>query len=152
MLMGGNPFMYANTATHDEIMASFDYIEMMGYAPVLTGESKKGIRDGAQLNIEQGIPNILPFPVWDAPEVTAEREAVSKEYSNTNPAYYQDYFDAVQVEGRLRAEVPVAAQDMYMELTKVMQAVLTDENADTAALLKTADANFQQILDDNVNR
>jgi ABC-type glycerol-3-phosphate transport system substrate-binding protein len=150
MLMGGNQFMYSKAATSDEVLASFDYLELMGHGPILSETSLQGMRDGAALNVEQGIPNIAPFPVWDAPEVNAAREAVAKEYENTNPALYADYFETVQMEGKLRAESE-AAQDMYAELTKVLQAVITDQNADVAALMATADANYQSILDATSN-
>ncbi|WP_373213747.1 hypothetical protein [Ruminococcus sp. 5_1_39BFAA] len=37
---------------------------------------------------------------------------------------------------------------MYAEITKVLQEVLVNEDADTAALMATANENYQQILDD----
>ena len=36
---------------------------------------------------------------------------------------------------------------MYAELTKVLQAVITDKNADVPALMKEANTNYQAILD-----
>ena len=45
----------------------------------------------------------------------------------------------------------MCAQDLYAELTKVLQAVITDKNADIPSLLKKAQKNFQSILDSEVN-
>jgi hypothetical protein len=55
------------------------------------------------------------------------------------------------MEGKLRAESE-AAQDMYAELTKVLQAVITDQNADVPALMAEANANYQSILDATSNK
>ncbi len=65
---------------------------------------------------------------------------------------YNDYFDILKKDGNLRMEEPGSAQDLYAELTKVLQAVITDKNADVAALMKTADENYQKLLDENVNK
>lgn len=62
---------------------------------------------------------------------------------------YQSYFDAVAADG-LRTEEPGETQKMYDELTKVLQAVITDENADVPALMQTANENYQSILDNPV--
>ncbi|MBB5791866.1 ABC transporter substrate-binding protein [Jiangella mangrovi] len=43
-------------------------------------------------------------------------------------------------------EPPVRAQDLYAELDAVVQAVLTDENADIDALLETANTNVSSLL------
>ncbi len=44
-------------------------------------------------------------------------------------------------------EEPGSAQDLYAELTKVMQAVITDKNADVTSLMTKANENYQSILD-----
>jgi hypothetical protein len=54
--------------------------------------------------------------------------------------------------GNLKSEEPMLAQDLYAELTKCLQAVITDRNANVQALLDTAQRNFQQLLDQQVNR
>lgn len=74
------------------------------------------------------------------------------EYSNVDTRMFQNYFDTVAKEGNPRMEEPVNAQDLYAELTKVLQAVVTDQNADVQALMDTANTNLQQILDDTVEQ
>ncbi len=72
-----------------------------------------------------------------------------EENANVDPAMYQSYFDAVSSDG-LRTEEPGQTQDMYGELTKVLQAVITDPDADIPALMQTANDNYQAILDNSV--
>jgi len=65
---------------------------------------------------------------------------------------FNDYFNIIKTNGNLRAEEPGSAQDLYAELTKVLQAVITDKNADIPALMKTANDNYQKMLDQKVNK
>jgi ribosome recycling factor len=67
-------------------------------------------------------------------------------------ALYNDYYSKLKDQGNLRLEEPKLTQDMYAELTKVLQAVVTDKNADVQKLLDTANANLQQLLDSQVNK
>lgn len=150
-LMGGTPYMFAANATKEEIAAALDYLEVMGKAPVLSEIAKAGLIEDARYRKDNGIPVINEFPCWNDEELVAARRAVVADASNVDPAMFDPYFAAVVAEGNLRMEEPQCTQDMYAELTKVLQAVVTDENADVAALLATAQANFQNILDASVN-
>lgn len=150
-LMGGSPYMFAADATPDEIKAGLTYMEVMGKAPVLTDYAKQGLVDDAKNKIENGIPVIYPISSWIDPEVNAAREAVIDEYTNVDARMYKPYFDAVATDGNVRLEDPAETQLMYAELTKVLQAVVTDKDSDIQALMDTADANFQAILDEKVN-
>ena len=60
---------------------------------------------------------------------------------------FESYFDATSSAG-LHTEEPGPTQDMYAELTSVLQAVITDKDADVPALMKQANENYQKILDD----
>ncbi|MDD3334505.1 MAG: extracellular solute-binding protein [Eubacteriales bacterium] len=151
-LMGGTPYFFAANATPDEINAALDYLVIMGKAPELTDDAIEGLRVDAKNRKENGIPNIVEFPAWSDPELVAKRQEIISEYSNVDARMFQPYFDAVATEGNLRMEEPQNAQEMYAELTKVLQAVVTDENADVQALMDTASANLQQILDEQVNK
>lgn len=151
-LMGGTPYMFAKDATPDEINAALDYLEIMGKSPVLTDAAKGGLVADATYRKENGIPVINEFPCWNDDELVAARRAVVSEYNNVDPAMFQAYFDATVAEGNLKLEEPQMTQEMYAELTKVLQAVVTDEAADVQALLDTAQANFQAILDAEINK
>lgn len=151
-LFGGTPYMFAANATPDEINAALTYLEVMGKAPVLTETAKEGLIADAKSRLDNGTPVINEFPSWTDPELIAARQEIVSEYSNVDSRMFQNYFDTVATEGNLRMEVSQKAQEMYNELDKVIQAVVTDQNADIQTLLDTADTNFQQILDEQVNK
>lgn len=147
-LYGGTPYFFSKDATAEEINAALDYLEIMGKAPVATGAAIAGMKADAQNKVEQGVPVIQRFPCWVAQDVLDAEAAVVEEYGNVDPKMYEGYFKATSSEGNLRLEEPGETQDMYAELTKVLQEVLTNEKADVAALMQQANTNYQQILDD----
>lgn len=151
-LSGGTPYMFAADATHEEIMAALKFLEIMGKAPVVTEASKAGLVADAEYRVDAGIPVISDFPAWVDEDFSAAKAEVIAQYSNVDTRMFQNYFDTVSSEGNLKMEEPQMTQEMYAELTKVLQAVCTDENADVQALLDTANDNFQKILDENVNK
>ena len=146
-LTGGTPYMFSKDATKEEINAALDYLEIMGKAPVVTEDSIAGMKADAQNKVEQGVPYIQNFPCWTDEEIIKAQNDVIAEYGNVDPKMYQAYFDATSSEG-LRPEEPGLTQDMYGELTKVLQAVVTDSSADVTALMNTANDNYQKLLDD----
>lgn len=147
-LMGGTPYFFSKDATPEEIDAALDYLEIMGKAPVATESAIAGMKADAQYRVDNGIPVIPRFPAWVDKDYAAAEAAVIAEYSNVDTKLYQTYFDATAGEGG-RLEEPGLTQDMYAELTKVLQAIVTDKNADIPALMAEADANYQAILDAN---
>ena len=152
-LSGGTPYMFAKGATHEQIMAGLKYLECMGKAPVLTDSAKNGMLLDAQSRKERGVPVLdVPVPAWTDDEYNAAQRDAVKQNTNADPRMFEQYFKLITTDGALRTEEPVQTQDMYAELTKVLQAVVTDKDADVQALLDTADANLQKILDDTVNK
>lgn len=145
-LYGGTPYMFSKDATVAEINAALDYIEIMGKAPVVSDASLAGLEADAQNRVNNGVPVIKPFPCWTDEEYIGAQEKVVKEYENVDPLLFQSYFDATSSDG-LHVEEPGLTQDMYGELTKVMQAVITDKNADVTALMQKANDNYQILLD-----
>lgn len=147
-LSGGTPYMFSKDATTEEINAALDYLEIMGKAPVASPAAIEGMKADAENKVANGVPVIPRFPTWIDEDVLQAEADIIEEYGNVDPALYDDYFEATQTEGNLRMEEEGSAQDLYAELTKVLQAVVTDKDADVAALMKTADENYQSILDD----
>jgi ABC-type glycerol-3-phosphate transport system substrate-binding protein len=147
-LIGGTTYMFAANATSAEVTAALHYLEYMGRAPVTTPESLAGIMEGAKSTRDRGVPVINDFPSWTDPVYLKAKEDAVAAYSNVDPRFYADYFATISKAGNMRAEDggPIT-QDLYAELTKAMQAVLTDKNADPQALLNTAQQNFQRLLD-----
>ncbi len=151
-LFGGTPYMFAANATPEAIKAALTYLQVMGKAPELSETAKAGLIADAKARQANGTPVINEFPSWTDPDLIAARQAIVAEYSNVDSRMFQNYFDTVAKEGNLRMEVAQNAQEMYAELTKVLQAVVTDENADVQALLDTANTNYQQVLDEQANQ
>ncbi len=151
-LSGGTPYMFSKNATPDQIRAALDYLEVMGKAPVVTDDAIAGMRADAQNRVNNGVPVIQRFPCWVDQDILNAENDILKEFGNVDSKLYQSYFDILKVDGNLRLEEPGSAQDLYAELTKVLQAVVTDKNADVAVLMKTADQNYQSILDNTVNK
>lgn len=147
LLQGGTPYMFAKNATEDEINAALDYLEVFGKAPVASEDAIAGWEADYAQKAGVGTPVIPRFPCWSDEElINAEREVIDK-YSNVDMRLYQDYFDMVETDA-LRTEEPGLTQDMYAEITKVLQEVLTNEDADVAALMTQANDNYQAILDE----
>ena len=147
-LMGGTPYMFSKDATEEEINAALDYLEIMGKAPVATEDAIAGMEADAKTKAEAGCPVLPKFPCWTDPDFLAADEKVVEECGNVDMKMYQSYYDATSSAGlRSEEDAPGTVQDMYGELTKVLQAVTTDKDADVAALMKTANDNYQAILD-----
>lgn len=138
--------MFSKDATPAEINAALDYIELMGKAPSASADAVAGMEADAQNRINEGIPVIPRFPCWTSQDVLDAEAKVIEEYGNVDTQMFQPYFDATSSEG-LRNEEPGLTQDMYAELTKVLQEVITNKDADVPALMQTANDNYQAILD-----
>lgn len=151
-LSGGTPYMFAANATDEEVNAALDYLEVMGKAPVASDAAINGMKADAEYRVANGIPVIPRFPCWTKQELLDAEAAIITEYNNVNTALFNEYFAITKVEGNLHMEEEGSTQDMYAELTKVLQAVVTDQNADVPALMKTASDNYQTILDNGVNK
>lgn len=151
-LMGGTPYMFAANATNEQVMAALKYLEIMGKAPVVTEKSIAGMKADAQNRQNEGIPVVPTFPAWTDPAYLKAQQDVINQYSNVDMRLYKDYYAKVSEKNNLKTEEPMLAQDLYAELTKVLQAVLTDKNADIKTLLDKAQKNFQGLLDSQVNK
>lgn len=144
-LGGGTPYCFAKDASADQINACLDFLEIMGKTPEVNDTLKAGLQADAANRKNNGVPVIKPFPVWNNDELTKVQEEVIAEYQNVKPEMFESYFDTASK--NLRTEEPGDTQNMYAELTKVLQAVLTDEKADVKALMNTANDNYQKMLD-----
>jgi hypothetical protein len=150
--MGGTPYMFARNATSDEVNAALRYLEIMGRTPVVNPETIAGLRADAQMRRDNDVPVVADFPAWTASAYLRARQEANDAFRNVDNRLYADYFAMIAAGTGLRTEEPVLAQDLYAELTKALQAVLTDRNANVQGLLDTAQRNFQRLLDSQVNR
>jgi len=151
-LMGGTPYMFAANATPAEVAGALRYLEIMGRVPVVNEETIVGLQADAKMRRDNGVPVIDSFPSWTDNAYILAQQNANRMYKNVDDRLYKDYFAMLSDPAKLKTEEPMLAQDMYAELTKVLQAVLTDRNANIQALLDTAQRNFQRMLDTQVNR
>lgn len=79
-------------------------------------------------------------------ELYAQSQEWVKDYINVPLENMTGYTD-VMFEQELVPEASASVQDMYAQLFPVVQAVISDENADIDALLETADTAGQDIID-----
>jgi ABC-type glycerol-3-phosphate transport system substrate-binding protein len=150
-LMGGGVYFFEKNASSEQVTAALYYVELMGKAPVATDAVVTGLRDTARLNKERNVPNIPGLPIWnDTAYIKAEEDALNA-FANVDMRLYNDYYTAARRPGYLHAEIPVQTQDIYAELTRICQAVVTDRNANVQALLDVANQNIQRLLDSQVN-
>lgn len=152
-LTGGNFEVFSPTATADEIDACFKWLEIEGYSPKVDPEVIQGSEDTWSTNNQNGrIVGPRGIRVWmDPARVQAEDEAIAK-YINVDMALFASYMDSVNNGSvTLKPEHAVYCQELYKALDSCVQAVLTDENADPAALLEKCAADFQRDYLDKTN-
>lgn len=145
-LFDGSVFMFSKEATKEQINAALDYLTIMGEGPEIDSDAYE--KDYSTKK-QSGVPVIFRFPDWIAQTGLDQEKVLVDKYSNVDLRLYQDYFDILKKEGNLRREE--LGDQMYLELTPVIQAVIKDENADIAALLKKADENYQKVPDSTYN-
>lgn len=145
-LFSGTAYMFSKDTSSEEITAALDYLESIGQSPDLSDEAVTQMEADAKNSADVGIPVIRRFPCWTSPEVLDAEGKVIEEYDNVDSNMFQSYFDAVSTKG-LRVEEFAYASDLYIELTEVLQEVLTNENADVRALMEQANDNYQEVLD-----
>ncbi len=143
-LLGGTVYMFAPDATKEEINAALDFLEL--YEGIGPNVSEETMESNAKLAVELGRPVLPALELWDNPEIKEIEKRVIENNANMDSRLYQPYFDTTSQEGNLHAEEVGATQDLYAELTKVIQAVVTDQNADVASLMETANQNYQTFL------
>lgn len=136
-LAGGDGFMFNAKATPAKIKAGLKWLAWEFNNPDRAGEKNKIAAD-AKLPV--GLPE--PF-IWTG--AAADKQiAANKQYANVPTDNYAPFVSAA-TSIPLKTEPP-AAQQVYAVLDTVMAKVLTDKNADIAALLAEASKQVDSIL------
>ncbi len=151
-LAGGTCYMFSPDITEDQATALMAYLKILGKLPFLDDNIVAGMRADYAAKKDRGAPVLPAISAWNDEEYNAAKQAVIEEYCNVDMRLYNDFFDSI-TEGTisLRAEEPVFAQQLYRELTAVIQRVITRENADVEKALRDAQESFQEYLDDEIN-
>lgn len=136
-LAGGDGFMFNAKATPEKIKAGLKWLAWEFNNPDRIAEKNKIASDAK-------LPVGLPEPaIWTGAAADKQAEA-TKQYANVPTENYAP-FVAGATSVPLKVEPP-AAQQVYAVLDTVMAKVLTDKNADIAALLTEAEKQVNTIL------
>ena len=151
-LAGGTCYMFSPDITADQATALMAYLKVLGKLPFLDDSIIAGMRADYAAKRDRGAPVIPAISAWNDEEYNAAKQAIVDEFSNVDMRLYADFFDSLS-EGTitLKSEEPVFAQQLYRELTAVIQRMITREGADVVKALQKAQDSFQEYLDDEIN-
>lgn len=151
-LLAGNFSCINSEATEDQIDAGVRWLETR-FSYKLTDEFKTNKEAEIALKLENNqLVGIKGISVWsnDSEAVQYERQLID-ENINTNPNHVKLYNEfAADCPCEIRAEEPISAQELYATLDRCLQEVLTNADADCAALLEKANSDFQSNYLDNL--
>ncbi len=151
-LAGGTCYMFSPDLTRDQGIALMAYLKILGKLPFLDDQIIEGMRADYAAKRDRGAPVIPAISAWNDEAYNAAKQQIVDEYSNVDMRLYSDFFGSIS-KGTisLKSEEPVFAQQMYRELTGVIQKMITREGADVEKALKKAQDSFQEYLDDEIN-
>ena len=151
-LLGGGANCVKAGATEEEIDASIRWIET-SYNYQLTEEYKANTIKSIDQQLAEGrLVGIKSMSPWssNAESINWHYQLID-EKANSNPNHVKLYNDFVlNCPAEVQPEEPVCCQELYETLDGCLQEVLTNKDADCAALLKGAAADFQANYLDNL--
>lgn len=139
-LLGGEGYMINPKATPEKIKAGLKWIQWKYLNP-------DRLEGNLQKYKDRGQPVGLPIPpiadIWTG-EPRKQQEDLKAKYATMPVKNFQAYVDGSEsTKGSLE---PPQAQQVYAILDSVVQAVLTNKDADHAALLKDAETKVNAVL------
>lgn len=141
--MGGSVYMIANNATEAQKEACGKWLDFIGHSAKMDDARKSKLESTMQLNAGRGyVVGITSMPIWITEESIAANKELNSKYCNVNLKLFEDYekYDTVTI----KPEEPQKCKELYSIIDSCMQSVLTDENADCAALIHEAADSFQK--------
>ncbi|WP_431875435.1 ABC transporter substrate-binding protein [Amycolatopsis sacchari] len=139
-LLGGEGYMINPKASPAKVKAGLEWIQWKYLNPDGFDAHVKSYADGQQ---PVGLPATPTPDIWQG-AVRDQQNAVKAKYANVPTANYESYLDSsATVKGSVE---PPNAQQVYAALDTLMQAVLTDPNADPGQLLSAAEAKVNNVL------
>ena len=151
-LAGGTCYMFAPDISAEQGIALMAYLKILGKLPFLDDDIIQGMRADYAAKRDRGAPVLPAISAWNDADYNTAKQEIIDEFCNVDMRLYNDFFDSIS-EGTitLKSEEPVFAQQLYRELTGVIQRVITKEDADIVKALTKAEASFQEYLDDEIN-
>ena len=143
-VLGGGTLAAVNVVTtEDQRDAAVDWIDFYYMNKLLTQEG--AVADAQALKDNKQPVGVPALPIFD--KATYDQSQVwIKDYINV-PTDQMTNFTSKIFNEQLVNEPAVNTQDLYAALDPVVQAVLTDKNADIDALLLAANKQIQSVID-----
>ncbi len=147
---GGNLYFFTGTDAENE--ACLLWLDHVGNGPSYTEETVAGWEGSYAAANEKGqLVGVPACEVFNVPERTAARIEAMNKYMTINYDFFAPYIEWVNNGLVLEVEPARSCQQYYAVFDAVLQAVWADENADVAALMKQAQADFQANYLDQEN-
>ena len=144
--------MFAPDITAEQGIALMAYLKVIGKLPFLDDDIMMGMRADYAAKRDRGAPVLPAISAWTDEAYNNAKQAIVDEFCNVDMRLYNDFFDSIsQGTISLKSEEPVFAQQLYRELTAVIQRMITKEGADVEKALRKAEESFQEYLDDEIN-
>jgi multiple sugar transport system substrate-binding protein len=140
-LTGGNIFVFNPRSSQAVIKAAFDYVI---YTNFDLNVMENNLAQQSAAGQVVGAPTNILF----TGDFQKKINELTTRYANIPVQNYTPFTSSTVA---LRAEPRNQTQKMYGALDPVMQAVLTNANADPQALLNQAAQQFQQVLDQSAS-
>jgi multiple sugar transport system substrate-binding protein len=137
-LIGGEGYMINPKASPEKVKAALTWLRWKYLNP---DRIESNLKRYAELKQPVGLP-VSPVSDIYTGAVREKQETLKAKYATVPVRNYQSFVDA-KLEGRIE---PPNAQRVYAVLDSVMQAVLTDRNADVDRLLAEAEAKVNSAL------
>jgi multiple sugar transport system substrate-binding protein len=143
-VLGGGTLAAVNVVTKDaERDAAVQWIDFYYMQKLLTQEG--AVADAQALKANNQPVGVPSLPIFDKATYD-ESQAWIKDYINV-PTAQMTPFTSKIFDQQIVTEPTAHTQELYAALDPVVQAVLTDKNADIDALLSKANTDVQAILD-----
>lgn len=153
-LTGGYCATVKEGSTEDQIDVAIKWLEKTGDGGKVTEQAKKNLETSFQNTLNNGdVVGLLGLSVFAGDnEYRKLQLELTEKYRNIDTKQVKLYNDSLNDESiELQPEVPVCAQELYGEIDKMIQQILTDKNTDIAAMVKKANSDFQANYLNNLN-
>ncbi len=153
-LTGGYCATVKEGSTEDQIDVAIKWLEKTGDGGKVTEQAKKDLETSLKSKIDQGdVVGLLGLSVFAGDNEYRKMElGLIEKYRNIDTKQVKLYNDSLSDTSiELQPEEPVCAQELYGEIDKMIQQILTDENTDIAAMVKKANEDFQKNYLNNLD-
>lgn len=143
--IGGSLSFINSNSTPEQIDACFKFIEFANWGYAIDDNAKKSMEDQYNARAQKGLPiGFYQYSPWeDSTERSAFERGIIDSLSNIAPENVKE-FNNPPSNLVLKPEEPMNCQELYTALDACIQEVITNRDADPAALIKQAAENFQK--------